>query len=612
MADWHFEKSPEMGGASGEAFANPLLGSGSIESLVAREALQNSCDAQADPDIKVAVSFRLTRLRGAAKQGFLDAAAFVPYLLERQGLLNLVPGSVLDHARDGDHPLDVFFIEDFNTTGLIGDPHSQKSKFNRLLLFIGDAGKTRGKEGSGGSFGFGKAVYSVASKVRTIFAYTEIDPSEDATAVSARLLGCSYFPAHEFDGKDHTGRAWFGELSKRKRDVYDPLTDEAARSAASGLGFVRRPGQYGTSVLIIDCAIDLDALRKEIELWWWPRIVEDDLDVEILSPDGGVAHPRPKLRPELQPFIECYDLAVGRSEPEPHQRTKALNRIGSFDLGVYGFASLDDERTDAMLAAPVTLSGSGPQRLFNRVALIRKPRMVVAYEPFGRTSPVCVGTFVAHETVDNFLRFSEPSTHNRWDKDSPRLPQAGPDAAAIVEAVLKRLASRFRDFQSEVVPKPSEGKKLRFMERLLAEYVAPSSEPGGDGGKPAGPVHLTFPETSVISKGSGLAARASFKVRLKDEAPGKAMQLHVEVRAPLIEDETTEGEAVPVQLACNTHFLQFDDDSGSAGDFTLTKDETAVFSVETDAYDPGWTTKLVVTVTPIGTNENGEREFANG
>ena len=44
---WVFEKSPEMGGASGEGFTNPLLGSGMDPAAdLAREVIQNSTDAQ--------------------------------------------------------------------------------------------------------------------------------------------------------------------------------------------------------------------------------------------------------------------------------------------------------------------------------------------------------------------------------------------------------------------------------------------------------------------------------------------------------------------------------------------------------------------------------------
>jgi hypothetical protein len=46
MSNWVFERTPRMGGASGEAIINTLQATGmSPAAVLAREALQNSCDA---------------------------------------------------------------------------------------------------------------------------------------------------------------------------------------------------------------------------------------------------------------------------------------------------------------------------------------------------------------------------------------------------------------------------------------------------------------------------------------------------------------------------------------------------------------------------------------
>lgn len=56
--DWVFERTPEMGGATGGAFTNPLLGTGMEPAAVlAREAIQNSVDAREEGK-KVRVDFR--------------------------------------------------------------------------------------------------------------------------------------------------------------------------------------------------------------------------------------------------------------------------------------------------------------------------------------------------------------------------------------------------------------------------------------------------------------------------------------------------------------------------------------------------------------------------
>jgi hypothetical protein len=210
---WTFQFVPPMGGATGEAYFNTLAGTGmSPSAILAREAIQNSVDAR-DEKIreKPRVAFRRIVLTGSQKHQFVSALQLDNEFGPREGVLELEHENAVSTLMDVATPLELLFIEDFGTYGLYGDPHSKNSHFHRLLLSLGDSSKAREGVGSGGSYGYGKSVYSANSRIHTIVAYSAPDSKrKEADPARTRLMGCAYFNAHAHGGCDFTGRAWFG------------------------------------------------------------------------------------------------------------------------------------------------------------------------------------------------------------------------------------------------------------------------------------------------------------------------------------------------------------------------------------------------------------------
>ena len=135
-------------------------------------------------------------------------------------------------------------------------------------------------EARGGSFGFGKTAYSGASNVRTVIYYSRFTPTEDTAGTTARLFVASFFRDHQADGGSYTGRAWFGALDEDGEPW--PFIDEDAHAMAEELGIpIRSPNATGTSMLILGNDYDLDDIREGIEDYWWPRILEDNLEVHL-------------------------------------------------------------------------------------------------------------------------------------------------------------------------------------------------------------------------------------------------------------------------------------------------------------------------------------------
>ena len=192
---WTLERVPIMGGATGEAFVNPLHGTGMpVASVLAREAIQNSVDAwQRDRADKAKVVFRRVSLTGKAKREFVAVAGLDTEFLRRRKILGFQQDHCIDSLGKPNAPLHILYIEDYGTHGLYGNPHDSKSHFFRLLLSLGDSAKSRNRKDSGGSYGYGKAVYSANSRIHTILAYSVFDPRDDGEKHHARLMGCAIF-----------------------------------------------------------------------------------------------------------------------------------------------------------------------------------------------------------------------------------------------------------------------------------------------------------------------------------------------------------------------------------------------------------------------------------
>jgi hypothetical protein len=496
---------------------------------------------------------------------------------------------------DDKAPLHLLYIEDYNTHGLYGAPDDSKSHFFRLLLSLGDGSKSREKGGSGGSYGYGKSVYSANSRVHTIVAYSAFEPKLDGTKHHARLMGCGYFNSHDFEKTSYSGRAWFGLPSVKGNDIVDPLHDDAAHSAASELGFSKRSkSEPGTSILIVDCPVECDELRSSIEDWWWPRMLDESLGLDIVLQEQGknVLPPRPRMRPDLKPFIRCYEMAIGRSEPAgKHDKSDDLNRMGDLELGRYGYSILDEK--DA--------NDERIQDKLNRIALIRGPRMVVSYFEVGGSLPLpCVGAFLADQEVDKPLKISEPAAHDRWDPNSQRLNNLSDQEREVVPVILQRLKAGLRKFCSAAAPPtPKQDIRLKSLERLLGTiFKPPATEGASGGGNPADPIEIKFIEQPhLVADEDGLSTRGSFKLSLSEEANKTEIDAWLYVECLVVEDEGVSKED-PVEVAVSSGDIELTVDKGNPGRgrFKLDKTVSPVFKFKTKMYPSDWTTSIRVNV----------------
>lgn len=587
--NWVFQESDPMGGAAGEAYANTLKSPGmQPEHVLAREAIQNSVDAGIN-DSKVRVVFRHVLLSGASKTAFVEAAGLAN-IGSRADQLELAAPNCLTTLDRPRVPLSLLFVEDHSTEGLSGDPHDKSSNFYRLLLSLGDRSKVRGSKGTGGSYGFGKSVYSSSSAIQTIFAYTRF--TDEAGYERTRIFGCGYYRSHDYRGKNFSGRAWLGakkESDSAGRLVIDPVEGDKADKLAEKLGFqLRRKGDSGTTILIVDATTDLSAVVAGVEDWWWPRLIEHRLDVEIYDSNCELIPPRPKKQDHLRPFIEAFEIARGTAAPKPgSQKLAPLNKLGDTVLGSCGF-----------VVVPVNDQGNAIVRAdwCNSVALIRAPLMVVAYKACSETAPTVVGAFVANDAIDQSLRKSEPPAHDRWDPDSANLRDADDSGKKLVTAVLSRIKDNLKRFQREAAPPaPPKQKRLSILERALGSYFKPKGlGPTNPPDATTSPLHLEFsvqPHAIAAEKGM-LRLCSTFDVFLDSHAEEDEVDLQMRIACPVLEDEGHEGDDLALTIRHKGVKAEIDAEDHRVFRFVLRKGVKANFSVESESYDPAWTVRL--------------------
>jgi len=468
-----------------------------------------------------------------------------------------------------------------------------------LLLSVGDSEKTRGRQATGGSYGYGKSALALNSRIRTIVAYSVFEPDE--TGTTARLMGCAYLDAHVHAGQQWTGRAWFGLPDDSKAGLVHPLAGDSAHETAGRLGFRRRGcNDCGTSILIVDPDVpECEALVRAIEEWWWPRLLDEELEVEVCV-NGERLYPRPMQRVDLKPFIECYFMAVGRSQPQgSHQRCDRFNRIKGLGLGTFAFQLLDEDEARNI-----------PEERVGSIAMVRSPKMVTQYAALGRDTPPAVGVFVADRDVDEILKLSEPPNHDRWDPESQRLQIADPNeetARRVVRQIHKRLKHQISQFQIRATPpRPPGERRVRFLERELATLFRPPTGGGTVGPVQTAPVEIRFVDGPAVRPASSgrVEAFSRIAVRLRADAEDDELQTIVRVRAPVLRDDLgIEDEPLPLEI--ESEELDAPPPWQREPEFParLNKHDWLSFTVRTATYDRAWSVSVNVEVFPAETGQ---------
>ncbi|MEV4940049.1 hypothetical protein [Streptomyces zaomyceticus] len=342
-------------------------------------------------------------------------------------------------------------ISDRGTKGLGGPTRSDaeqtpRREWLRFVLNSGDRDNDHQILSSGGTFGYGKGAFFLASRVGCTFVYTRF--RDDTGSLRSRFIGAAIRKTYWHEGVRYTGRHWWG----RPESAHcEPLRDQEADDAIRRLGlppFVNE--DTGTTVVVVDPDLadptlpdtetreelnvnDAGVYLAEAVAWnLWPIMLEERkerLSVSVTANGVSINVPGPADDAALAFFADAYRNAVaGRGESLSCLRPK--KELGSF-AHEYTFA--------ATVTSPAARE-LGIEGAPHHVCLIRGPELVTRYYSGPeRPNPHVgyAGVFKVADDLDPVFARSEPPTHDNWSYQQ----LTGRDAT-FVRTLARRLKER--------------------------------------------------------------------------------------------------------------------------------------------------------------------------
>jgi hypothetical protein len=408
------------GGLAAEGVLNQL-GRPNIEPLevLVREAVQNCWDAKRPTSPGITVEIGRRRLGD-------DELAYC----RNELLVDPPPGLRLGEELRSQ--LEIMYFADFGTGGLGGPTRADAVAQRRDFVdFVRNIGQPPDKDLTGGSFGYGKAAFYIASRARTVL----IDSLcvGEAGAPERRFMGCALGENFDVGDRPYTGRHWWGRIVD---GIPEPLINEAADVAARALQLPdRRTGsELGTTVVVLAPRVTVEseagddesmAFLAEALSWnFWPRMVDvrgagnRTMDFRVFDEQRPVRVPNPRTHQRLRDFVEAFDRlreAPGEDDEFMLDREVAAlrpaRRLGR--LVVKKGPVTQVELADRAVPIGARLTAD----TVHHVALMRNAELVVRYLP-GAVPAVAklgyAGVFKCAVDVDAAFRSSEPPTHDDW------------------------------------------------------------------------------------------------------------------------------------------------------------------------------------------------------
>lgn len=256
---------------SAEAFVSGNLRD--TATALVRESLQNVLDARSDKahgPVRVRMSL-----------GEVDAEIAMEWFAGLEKHLAM-PDAGLPDAPMPDEPCRTLAIEDFETTGLTGD-YTRKYKQgeqNNFVNFLYHDGVT-GKVGKNlGSRGVGKIVLLMASRARTIFAYTIRDSDAECQPL---LVGKNLLKYRtDENGQGYAPKSYF-VASWPRGAAREPVTDPTITTRFADDFSLHRGNMSGLSILIpyLDPSINAQTIRRAVIAEYHYAILSGRLVVEL-------------------------------------------------------------------------------------------------------------------------------------------------------------------------------------------------------------------------------------------------------------------------------------------------------------------------------------------
>jgi hypothetical protein len=482
--EWVFDKpsanKPLRGGDPSEhAFEQDL-------STFVREVLQNSSDAGTGTTVEV--DFELRTLSGEELNSFFEAVSWDQLQPHLEAVANRETGASVETFLDSfaeTGTLRVLTITDRNTVGLTGEEFGEDSNFTALCRNTLDSQKD--DDTAGGTYGLGKSVHWAFSGARTVF-FNSL-PTGEWGAGGERLFGRTELPSHPFvdNGQNvwYEGPGFFGNVehstdeSDRGGKRAASVRGDSAARRANALGIGRTT--QGTTVAIVgfrdptsDEARTPAEVRRDIaaetERSFWPAMCGDPSQLAVNVVDTPDSVERIQQTVGTTPLRAAYQTYLA-DEAESALLEPGDVVTSRIPLSIPAKRDGTSSKTDGSVTLVVRLGDESDSEFVHRVAMFRKPRMVVKYwdksrvtlepDPF-HAILVCGEAKPEHDTeasdsaVEEFLRLAEPPAHDEWGSTQKLRNEYKRGYKKALEEMKSDVSTELRDL---IQPEPTDGER---------------------------------------------------------------------------------------------------------------------------------------------------------
>lgn len=246
-----------------------------------RESFQNSLDSNVGEKIRIRVTV-------SGIQNGLDARTAAKYFSSYwDHLKGAYPANSVEISEMAQKKCQFVVIEDFDTTGLMGDEKAQdepQDRKNDFYYFFRAEGKS-GKSGKDkGRWGVGKYVYPKSSAAKAFFALTirHDGPFQNGPL----LVGRAVIKGHKVGNTSYEPDGWFAVSGE---EVYEPFNSIDVINDFKADWRITRTNESGLSVVVpyIEDVNEGDLFRSVIEEYM-VVIMRNELEVELVGADDVV------------------------------------------------------------------------------------------------------------------------------------------------------------------------------------------------------------------------------------------------------------------------------------------------------------------------------------
>jgi hypothetical protein len=462
-------------------------------------------------------------------------------------------------------------------------------------------------QGSGGSYGFGKSAFIQGSAIKTVFAYSAFQPFEN-DSVTRRFVGFSYWDNFNIKDEYFDGRAIFGDNSAKPGSPFnDKEADKRAKLGGFSIRDASNPEELGTSLALIAPQINEEQLLSAIEKWWWPALIDGQMEVKLINEEGKVIFPRPMKNEFVKTFIKSYSIAKLETKASETNRemlaSQGWQKSQGIKLGEFALRIQDEEE--------IAFEDEGENNFTTR-AVMRNPKMIVEYKMYERRRIPVRGVFIASNEADEYLKLSEPAQHDHWDtKPVSDASDKEFKAAAIAKSVdeqIRKGLSRFIDQVSP--PSPRDRQVLTLFADLMSgllmgKKVGPTQAPTNP--KMPFEIQFTKPAQAEVHGTDEVKTAAIVQVSLSQNAKEERYPVNIKFDFTITEDEDQKGDEWPVDfkvLDGNKDFKVTNDEISGV----LKRDTKLQIEVISKPYDANWTSMLKPKVELKLTKNKGSEE----